>query len=148
VYRTTTAGDYKFIHGEDVSSVMRYACTLAYPDARHYMRLHIDRIMAHSNRVTACLALNQANISVEDIAFRLCWQVPSIQFYIRESYPRIGDLTPRKLSPVLHLLPKRFTLSISRFLSFLFSLLFLSFLSTFPFRQPSIRRSAPPFSFF
>jgi hypothetical protein len=63
VFPTMTAGDYKFIRGDDVSNIMRYACKIAYPDPRHYMRMHIDRIMAHSNRITACLALNQAGVS-------------------------------------------------------------------------------------
>jgi hypothetical protein len=98
VFRCSTAGDYKFIRGDDVSKVMRYACTIAYPDSRHYMRMHIDRIMAHSNRVTACLALHQAGVVVEDIAFRLRWQVPSVQFYIRESYSKIGDLTQKAVA--------------------------------------------------
>jgi predicted ester cyclase len=43
---------------------MRYACRAAYPDEQHY----IDRIMAHSNRVTACLALHQADIPDEVIS--------------------------------------------------------------------------------
>lgn len=97
-FRTTTAGDYKFLTGSDVSDIMRYACRIAYPDDRHYMRIHIDRIVSHSNRVTACLALNQADVSVEDIAFRLRWQVPSVQFYIRESYSKIGDLTQKAVA--------------------------------------------------
>ena len=70
-YRSKTSGDYKFIRGDDVSKVMRYTCTIAYPDIRHYMRQHIDCIMAHSNRVTACLALHQAGVSEEEIAHRL-----------------------------------------------------------------------------
>jgi hypothetical protein len=60
--------------------------------------MHIDRIMAHSNRVRACLALHQAGVVVEDIAFRLRWQVPSVQFYIHESYSKIGDLTQKAVA--------------------------------------------------
>ena len=77
---------------------MRYACRTAYPDCSHYMRQHIDRIVAHSNRVTACLALHQAGVVVEDIAFRLRWQVPSVQFYIRESYSKLGELTQKAVA--------------------------------------------------
>jgi hypothetical protein len=78
IFRSSTAGDYKFIRGDDVSNIMQYACKVAYPDPAHYMRQHIDCIMPHSNHVTACIALNQANVSVEDIAFRLRLQVPSV----------------------------------------------------------------------
>jgi DNA-binding NarL/FixJ family response regulator len=62
------------------------------------MRQHIDRIVAHSNRVTACLALNQAGVALEDIAFRLHWQVPSVQFYMRESYSKLGELTQKAVA--------------------------------------------------
>jgi hypothetical protein len=71
VYRCTTAGDYRFICGPDLSDIMQYACRAAYPDEHPYMRLHIDRIMAHSNHVTACLALYQADIPDEIITFCL-----------------------------------------------------------------------------
>jgi sialic acid synthase SpsE len=71
VYRCSTAGDYRFIRGVDMSTIMRYACCAAYPADTHYMRLHMDRIMAHSNRVTACLALHQADIPAEVVAFCL-----------------------------------------------------------------------------
>jgi hypothetical protein len=97
-YHASTAGDYKLIQGDDVCQVMRYACTIAYPDIRHYMHQHIDRIMAHSNRVTACLALHQAGVSEEEIAHHLRWQVPSVRFYIRESYSKLGDLTQKAVA--------------------------------------------------
>jgi hypothetical protein len=97
VYRCSAAGDYRFIRGADLSDIMRYACRAAYPDEQHYMRLHIDR-MAHSNRVTACLALHQADIPVEVIAFCLRWTVPSVQYYIRESYSKIGEYTRKAVA--------------------------------------------------
>jgi hypothetical protein len=98
VYRSTTEGAYKFIRGDDVSSVMCYACVSAYPESSHYMRQHIDRIVAHLNRVTACLALHQAGVTIDDIAFCLRWQVPSIQFYIRERYSKLGELTQKAVA--------------------------------------------------
>jgi hypothetical protein len=54
--------------------------------------------MAHSNWVTACLALHQVGVVVEDIAFCLRWQVPSVQFYICESYSKIYDLTQKAVA--------------------------------------------------
>ena len=97
-YRSSTAGDFKFIRGDDVCRIMRYACIIAYPDIRHYMRQNVDRLVAHSNRVTACLALHQAGVLEEEIAHRLRWQVPSVRFYIRESYSKLGDLTQRAVA--------------------------------------------------
>jgi hypothetical protein len=98
IYWTSTHGDYKFLCGGDISDIMHYACRIAYADDSHYMRQHINRIVAHSNRVTACLALHQAGVTPEDIVFRLHWQVPSVQFYIRESYATLGDLTQKAVA--------------------------------------------------
>jgi hypothetical protein len=98
VYWSSTHGDYKFLRGGDISNIMRYACCIAYVNESHYMRQHIDRIVVHFNHVTACLALHQAGVTPEDIAFRLRWQVPSIQFYIHESYATLGDLTQKAIT--------------------------------------------------
>jgi hypothetical protein len=78
-----------------VCHVMCYACTIAYPDIRHYMRQNVDRLVTHSNWVTACLALHQAGVHEEEIAHCLRWQTPSVRFYIHESYSKLGDLTQR-----------------------------------------------------
>lgn len=48
---------------------MRQAVVEAYPDPNHYLRLNIKRIDAHSNRVTAAVALSNAGMSIDDIAF-------------------------------------------------------------------------------
>jgi hypothetical protein len=77
---------------------MRYACTIAYPDIRHYMRQNVDHLVAHSNRVTACLALHQAGVNKEEIAHRLRWQTPSVCFYIRESNSKLRNLTQRAVA--------------------------------------------------
>ena len=49
--------------------------------------------MSHSLRVTACVALAAAGLSHEQIAFRLRWSVPSVQFYLRDSEADIGKYT-------------------------------------------------------
>jgi DNA-binding NarL/FixJ family response regulator len=78
---------------------MSYACIIAYPDISHSMRQHaVDRLVAHSNRVTACLALHQAGVNEEEIAHRLRWKPPSVRFYICESYSKLGDLTQRAVA--------------------------------------------------
>jgi hypothetical protein len=60
------------------------------------MHQHTDRIVVQSNRVTACLALHQAGITLEDIAFHLHWQVPSVPFYIHESHATLTKLLTQK----------------------------------------------------
>ena len=47
--------------------------------------------MAHSLCVTACVALHQANVPAEDIAFRLRWNVDSVKFYLRDCSCDIGS---------------------------------------------------------
>ena len=56
---------------------MQHACRLAYPDPNHYLWLHIHCIMAHSNRVTAAIALYNL-----EIAHRLRWSVESVEHYL------------------------------------------------------------------
>ena len=51
-----------------MSSYMQHACELSYSDANHYLRINVKRLMAHSLRVTACVALHQAGVPAEDIA--------------------------------------------------------------------------------
>jgi hypothetical protein len=81
-----------FISNTDVTDELRETCKKTYPDPEHYMHLNHSRIMAHSIRVTAAVALHNAGQSYETIAFRLRWSVQSVQHYIRESCQHIGDL--------------------------------------------------------
>ena len=69
VYRKSPAGDRAFITGPDIRDVLRRWCKIAYPNENHYMRLHIDQIVAHSYRVTACVALNNAGIKEPEIVW-------------------------------------------------------------------------------
>ena len=66
---------FALLNGEDVKTVMQQACVLAYPDSNHYLRLNIDLIMAHSNRIAAAVALLNAGASIPVIAYRLRWSV-------------------------------------------------------------------------
>jgi hypothetical protein len=64
---------------------MRSAVDGAYPDQKHFLRLHKERIVAHSNRVTAAVALANAGMSMEQTAFRLQWWPSLVQHYLRET---------------------------------------------------------------
>jgi hypothetical protein len=98
VFRRDDSGEFLFIDGNDVQYVMRAACTAAYPDASHYMRINISRLVSHSNRVTAAVALRAAGLSIEDIAHRLRWKAASVETYLRECYQSIGDVTQKAIT--------------------------------------------------
>jgi hypothetical protein len=83
---------------------MRSACLSAYPNPDHYLRRHITSLVTHSMRVTAAVALAQAGISIEDIAFRLRWSPQSVTTYLRDCTHQIGRLTHAAIVGALSLL--------------------------------------------
>ncbi|GKZ00904.1 hypothetical protein MPSEU_001042100 [Mayamaea pseudoterrestris] len=97
VFRKDATGAYEYLQSRDIIKVMRQAVVGAYPDKRHYLRSNITRIVAHSNRVTAAVALQNAGLSIEEIAFRLRWSPPSVQHYLRESTHEVGRLTMKAI---------------------------------------------------
>jgi hypothetical protein len=103
VFRCDDSANYVFLDGNDVQYVMRTACIAAYPDHTHYMRLHIKRLVSHSNRVTAAVALRAAGLSIEDIAYRLRWKAASVETYLRECYQSIGDVTQKAITGAANL---------------------------------------------
>jgi hypothetical protein len=98
VFRSSDSGAFLFLTGNDVQQVMRAACEAAYPDPTHYLRIHIKRLVSHSNRVTAAVALRAAGLSIEDIAYRLRWKAASVETYLRECYQSIGDVTQKAIT--------------------------------------------------
>lgn len=93
VYRNDSSGSFHFLDGNIIQNTMHAACIIAYPDPNHYMRIHLDRLVTHSNRVTACVALKNAGVDIDDIAFRVCWSPESICFYTRDCFKTIGPFT-------------------------------------------------------
>lgn len=93
VYRTNKQGKYTFLKSAHVIAVMRKVCLNTYTDPMHFMRINFKRIVAHSNRVTAAVALQNQGLKDEEIAFRLRWNKESVIHYLRESSQRIGPLT-------------------------------------------------------
>ena len=89
---------FRFLSDNDVTSELRATCRRTYPDPNHYMHQHILCIMAHSVRVTACVALHSAGESEFVIAFRLRWTVQSVMHYIRDCSQHVGDLCQAVLS--------------------------------------------------
>ena len=85
------------VRRSDMQKVMRDACILAYPDPNHCMRLNIHRILSHSIRVFACVALHNSGVPLDDICFRLRWNSDAVRLYIRDSPRLVDDLTQRAL---------------------------------------------------
>jgi len=98
VYRSHPKGTYTYLRSSEIIVVMRQAVTTAYPDPLHYYRINIKAVVAHSNRVTAAVALFSMKLSIEDIAFRLRWKPESVQHYIRECSQFVDDLTAATIS--------------------------------------------------
>jgi hypothetical protein len=102
-FRADDSGAFVFLTGKDIQHVMRDACKAAYPEPTHYMRLNITRLVSHSNRVTAAVALRAAGLSIEDIAHRLRWKAASVETYLRECYQAIGDITQKAITGAANL---------------------------------------------
>ena len=77
---------------------MQTACLGAYPDATHYLRIHIKRLVSHSNRVTAVVALRADGFSIDNIAYQLRWKAASVETYLRECYQSIDDVTQKGIA--------------------------------------------------
>ena len=94
---------YRFIHARDVTSVMRTSVDLAYPDPQHYMRINRHRVVPHSNRVTAAVALFKAGASNDEIAFKLRWHPNSVPTYLRACFHSLGDMLESYITGALQL---------------------------------------------
>jgi hypothetical protein len=98
---SSNPSSYSFIADTVVKRVMQQACRLAYPDPAHEMRVKIHRIVAHSNRVTAAVCLQQGGASIDEIAFRLRWQPGSVPTYLRECYQGVGEILQKAIVGIL-----------------------------------------------
>ena len=99
-YRKLGSSVNAFLQDSDVRNHLRLACRLAYPDPRHYCRLHILGLVAHSTRVTAALCLKLGGASDEEIAFRLRWHISSVPTYLRECFNGIDQMMQTAINGV------------------------------------------------
>jgi hypothetical protein len=97
-FRPKAGIGYVFLKGDNVSSVMQWACVLAYPNPDHYMRRHIHLLHSHSNRITAAVAMYNAKVPFDTIAVRLRWSVDTVKFYLRDCFKHIGELTEQAVN--------------------------------------------------
>ena len=73
------------IQGVHVKRFLAEACFMAHPDVNHYLRLHSDKLVAHSLRVTAAVALHNAGVPIDVITVRLRWNSDAVKVYLRDS---------------------------------------------------------------
>ena len=78
-------GRYYNIQGTHVKQFLAEACFLAHPDKNHYLWLHINKLVAHSFRVTAAVALHNAGVPIDVITVRLRWNSDAVKVYLRDS---------------------------------------------------------------
>jgi hypothetical protein len=88
---------FGFLRDYHITPILRNMCVRAYPDKNHYLRVHILRLVPHSNRVTAAVCLKMGGASDEDIAFRLRWNILAVPTYLRECFQEVGTIMKRTL---------------------------------------------------
>ena len=71
VYRTSNKGTYTFLRSYDVITRMQAVCRLVHPDKDSCFYKNAALMVSHSNRVTAAVALQNAGLSIDAIAFCL-----------------------------------------------------------------------------
>jgi hypothetical protein len=91
-YRGKQKSSYLFLRDSHVRDTLRDICVRTYPDPTHYLRVHVARLVPHSNRVTAAVCLHMGGASIADIAFRLRWHVSSVPTYLRECFQDVGGV--------------------------------------------------------
>jgi hypothetical protein len=69
---------------------MREACLDTYSDPNHYL---VQRIVSHSNRVTAAVALRRQGADIPTIDFRIRWKPESVDHYLHECTQDIDDMS-------------------------------------------------------
>jgi hypothetical protein len=97
VFQTPSSSTFLFITAKTVTDVMHHACIVAYPNPQHQLRRNIKSLVAHSNRVTAAVCLQQGGASNDEIAFRLRWRPASVPIYLRDCFQAVGDTLQKSI---------------------------------------------------
>jgi hypothetical protein len=92
VYSLPEGPAYQFLRDYHITPILRAMCVRAYPQETHYLRIHINRLVPHSNRVTAAVCLKMGGAADEEIAFRLRWNIASVPTYLRECFQEVGTI--------------------------------------------------------
>jgi hypothetical protein len=90
-------GKLSCLTGDHMRQTLQNTCGSAHPDPNHYLRRHSNRLGSHSLRVTACVALHNAGVGIDDICFRLRWNSDAVKLYLRDGFRDVGSFTERAL---------------------------------------------------
>ena len=92
---------FRFLNDNAIIKTMKSVVIATYPNPAHFMRLHIDRVVTHSNRVTAAVCLKQGKATDEEIAYRLRWHITSVPTYLRDCFQAVGTLMQQTIHGAL-----------------------------------------------
>ena len=93
VFQPPNSDRYTFLKSDDIIATMRAICIQTYPNPNHYMRINIQGVVSHSNRVTAAVVLRSMGWDIDAIASRLRWKRDSVEHYLRECDFMVDDFT-------------------------------------------------------
>jgi hypothetical protein len=92
VYAPLGVSSYCFLRDYHIPPILRAMCVWAYPNATHYLCIHIHHLVSHSNRVTVAVCLKMGGTPDEEIAFWLCWNIATIPTYLWEYFQEVGTI--------------------------------------------------------
>jgi hypothetical protein len=95
-------GNICTIRGKHMERNIQQACVYTYQDPEHYLRRRIKLLQSHSIRIFACVALLNAGVSIDDIAYRLRWNSDAIKQYLRDCHRIIDYLTQQSILGAFH----------------------------------------------
>ena len=84
-----------------MTAALRSAVVRSYPNEQHIMRLNLSAISSHSLRIFACLCLQTAGWSHDDISHQLRWDSDVVQYYIRHSLVQVNAVIASILTSAL-----------------------------------------------
>ena len=90
-----------FLQDTHMTAALRSAAVRSYPNEQHIIRLNLSAISSHSLRVFACLCLQIAGWSHDDISHQLRWDSDAVQYYIRQSLVQVDAVSASILTSAL-----------------------------------------------
>jgi len=90
------------VKGPDMEYGIRDACVHAYPDPKHYLRVNIKRLMSHSIRIFACVALQASGLQLDEICYRLRWDSEAVKAYLRDCQCTVDAMTVSAFQGAYH----------------------------------------------
>jgi hypothetical protein len=82
---------YQFLCDYHITPILWVMCVWAYPNATHYICIHITCLVPRSNQVMVVVCLKMGGTADKEIVFCLCWNIVSIPVvYLSECFQEVG----------------------------------------------------------